>query len=122
MSIKQDFIPAGRNNRLGHNLVPKYITVHNTANDKVGANAEMHSRYVKNPTLQAGILRLMIKILFIITYQPMKTVGMMEINRQKRVCATLFSFLHIRFHGDFLSRNMICQAIAEAFHSWRKIF
>lgn len=50
MRIIQTYIPKGRNNRPGHPLSPKFITVHNTANTSKGANAAMHARYVKNPT------------------------------------------------------------------------
>ena len=50
MQIKQDFIPVSRKNRPGNKMSPKYITVHNTANTAKSANAEMHARYVKNPT------------------------------------------------------------------------
>lgn len=50
MQIKQDFIPVGRKNRPGNKMSPKYITVHNTANTAKSASAEMHARYVKNPT------------------------------------------------------------------------
>lgn len=50
MQIKQDFIPIGSKNRPRNSMSPKYITVHNTANTQKDANAEMHARYVKNPT------------------------------------------------------------------------
>lgn len=50
MKIQQDFIPKGRGNRPGNMMTPTYITVHNTGNSSKGANAEMHARYVKNPT------------------------------------------------------------------------
>ena len=40
-------IPAGRNNRPGLPLVPRYITIHETANTAVGAHAEMHCRYIR---------------------------------------------------------------------------
>ncbi|MCG8395594.1 N-acetylmuramoyl-L-alanine amidase [Bacillus atrophaeus] len=49
VNIIQDFIPVGANNRPGYAMRPIYITVHNTANTSVGANAETHARYVKNP-------------------------------------------------------------------------
>lgn len=50
VKIIQSIIPDGRKNRPGYQMVPKYITVHNTANTNKGANAELHARYVKNPT------------------------------------------------------------------------
>lgn len=49
VKITQDFIPAGNNNRPGYAMTPIYITVHNTANTAVGANAKSHASYVKNP-------------------------------------------------------------------------
>ncbi|MDY7044027.1 N-acetylmuramoyl-L-alanine amidase [Virgibacillus sp. M23] len=47
--IIQDFIPKSQTNqRPGHSMKPRYLTVHNTANSSKGANAEMHSRYLHN--------------------------------------------------------------------------
>lgn len=44
----QDFIPAGRINRRDkEKMTPQWITIHNTANDKKGANAQMHALYLK---------------------------------------------------------------------------
>ena len=54
MQIKQDFIQVGRTNRPRYSMKPIYITVHNTANLARTANAEMHSRYVKNPSTKAS--------------------------------------------------------------------
>lgn len=39
VNIIQDFIPVGANNRPGYAMTPLYITVHNTANTAVGADA-----------------------------------------------------------------------------------
>lgn len=47
MKIIQDFIPIGRSNRPQTRLHPRYITVHETDNPNVGANALAHARYVK---------------------------------------------------------------------------
>ena len=64
VSITQDFIPVGKRNRpvtysqsgaYGQYMIPKYITVHNTANTAKGAGAAMHSRWLKTtPDLLAG--------------------------------------------------------------------
>ncbi len=54
MNIIQDFIPASNGNRPGYNLNPIYITIHETANTSAGADAEMHARYVKNPSTAAS--------------------------------------------------------------------
>jgi N-acetylmuramoyl-L-alanine amidase len=48
MDIIQDFIPEGRNNRPGIFVVPKWITIHDTANTKAGADAETHAKYLKS--------------------------------------------------------------------------
>ena len=50
MRINQDFIPAGKSNRPGYPMTPEYITIHQTGNASAGANAEMHARYLKNPS------------------------------------------------------------------------
>jgi N-acetylmuramoyl-L-alanine amidase CwlA len=50
MDIIQDFIPVGRKNRPAHPMLPTYITVHETGNKSVGANAQMHARYLKGST------------------------------------------------------------------------
>ncbi|GAF67160.1 N-acetylmuramoyl-L-alanine amidase [Bacillus sp. TS-2] len=50
MIIKQDFIPETNANRPRIKMTPRFITVHETANRRNGANAQMHARYVKNPT------------------------------------------------------------------------
>ncbi|WP_054708696.1 N-acetylmuramoyl-L-alanine amidase [Bacillus sp. JCM 19041] len=50
MDIKQDFIPVTNNNRPEYAMIPEYITIHETANRSVGADAAMHARYVKNPS------------------------------------------------------------------------
>lgn len=39
-------IPEGRNNRSGAPLVPNYITVHNTDNSSIGADAEAHANFL----------------------------------------------------------------------------
>jgi len=48
VQIIQDFIPKGRRNRPGYKLVPRYITIHDTANTNVGADAMTHARYLKS--------------------------------------------------------------------------
>lgn len=47
LSIQQDFIPKGRNNRPGFAMTPEYLTIHDTANPGRGANALAHARYLK---------------------------------------------------------------------------
>ncbi|MFD3450008.1 N-acetylmuramoyl-L-alanine amidase [Microbacteriaceae bacterium 4G12] len=46
---KSMLVPLGNDNvRPGSTLLPTYITVHNTDNTAIGANAEMHGRYLLN--------------------------------------------------------------------------
>ncbi|MDQ0208869.1 peptidoglycan recognition protein family protein [Alkalicoccobacillus murimartini] len=52
MKIKQDLIPTSNRNRPGTKITPTYITEHETANKNRGANAEMHSMYVKGQDAQ----------------------------------------------------------------------
>ncbi len=47
VTIVEDFIPKGRRNRPGYKLVPRYVTIHDTANPGVGANARAHANYLK---------------------------------------------------------------------------
>lgn len=48
LNLKIDHIADGRPNRPTTPIKPKYITVHNTANPSVGADAEAHAKFVKN--------------------------------------------------------------------------
>lgn len=50
--LVQDLIPKGNSNRPQTALSPTYITVHETANTNAGANAEMHSKYLKSEDAQ----------------------------------------------------------------------
>jgi N-acetylmuramoyl-L-alanine amidase len=46
--IIEDFIPAGRPNRSGLKLSgPQWITIHDTANTRIGADALSHTKYLK---------------------------------------------------------------------------
>lgn len=55
VEIIEDFIPPGRRNRPGYKLVPRYITIHDTANTRAGADARAHAQYLKtHPDLQAS--------------------------------------------------------------------
>ena len=45
--IKTKLIPNNTAARSGYILIPKYITIHNTANTDVGANAERHAMYMQ---------------------------------------------------------------------------
>ena len=47
MNIRQDFLPTSASNRPGTRITATHITQHETANTNKGANAEMHSRYIK---------------------------------------------------------------------------
>lgn len=44
----QDFIPKGRINRPGTVNRCRYITIHDTANKSVGADAAAHAKYIKS--------------------------------------------------------------------------
>lgn len=46
LPLRVSHIPRGNHNRPGHPMVPRYITIHETSNYNVGANAEMHRRFV----------------------------------------------------------------------------
>ena len=48
MNIIQDLIPQGRINRPGTENSCKYITIHDTANKSVGADAAAHAKYIKS--------------------------------------------------------------------------
>lgn len=52
--IIKRFIPKSNDNRPGYSMDPDYITVHETANKARSADAELHSRYVKNPNTAAS--------------------------------------------------------------------
>ena len=47
MNIIQELIPKGRINRPGTKNSCKYITIHETGNKSVGANAADHAKYIK---------------------------------------------------------------------------
>lgn len=48
MVIIPDYIPIGWRNRPGVRMVPRYITIHDTANPAPGANARGHGEYLRN--------------------------------------------------------------------------
>ena len=48
LNIVQDFIPVDRSNRPGKRLLPTAITIHNTDNVDLGANAAAHAQYLKS--------------------------------------------------------------------------
>lgn len=52
--IIEDFIPVGRGNRPGYAMSPKYVTIHDTGNPSVGANAKGHANYIKGD-IAAGL-------------------------------------------------------------------
>ena len=56
LQIKQDFIPATLPTRPGTKLSANYITVHNTDNEKKGADAAAHNAYVRGPDAVARMV------------------------------------------------------------------
>lgn len=48
MKVEKRFLNKNASNRPGTRISPKYITIHETANKSIGANAEMHARYLNN--------------------------------------------------------------------------
>ncbi|MBC6971603.1 S-layer homology domain-containing protein [Bacillus sp. Xin] len=58
VTFKEWIIPTGNENiRPGYAMVPKYITIHETANPDVGANAQKHGQYLYNQatsTVESG--------------------------------------------------------------------
>ena len=48
MEIKLAFIPKYTKARCGYSMVPRYITVHNTANTKASATAKAHAEYMNS--------------------------------------------------------------------------
>jgi len=48
--IIQDFIPVGRGNRPRYAMSPRFITIHDTGNPRIGANAKAHASYLKGDT------------------------------------------------------------------------
>lgn len=53
LNIVADFIPVGNSNRPGSPLVPRQITIHNTDNSDLGADARAHAIYQKGKDAQA---------------------------------------------------------------------
>ncbi len=47
LNLKIEMIPEGASNRSGRTITPQYITIHNTSNDRAGADANAHSRFVR---------------------------------------------------------------------------
>ena len=48
LNLTIDHIPEGRPNRSGTPLKAEFITIHNTDNSSIGADAEAHAKFVKN--------------------------------------------------------------------------
>ncbi len=48
LNLKEDLIPIGKQNRPGMPNTLEFITIHNTDNVKPSANAENHSKFLKN--------------------------------------------------------------------------
>ena len=48
LNLSQELIPQGRRNRPGTAIAARYITIHNTSNTSPGADADAHSRFVRN--------------------------------------------------------------------------
>ncbi|NEP03114.1 MAG: N-acetylmuramoyl-L-alanine amidase [Symploca sp. SIO2E9] len=52
LNLEIDFIPSYNTNRPGTKIKPKYITIHNTDNQKRGAGARAHAKYIKGQHAQ----------------------------------------------------------------------
>ncbi|MEM6615014.1 MAG: N-acetylmuramoyl-L-alanine amidase [Pseudomonadota bacterium] len=48
LNLRTELIPESNGNRSGRPIAPKFITIHNTANTSKGADADAHSRFVRN--------------------------------------------------------------------------
>lgn len=55
ITIQQDIIPAGRRNRPGGRNPDTYITIHETGNTDVGADAEAHGKYLTGSAGEASL-------------------------------------------------------------------
>lgn len=53
VNIIKDILPETNRNRPQTIIEPKYITIHETGNRKVGANAKNHSAYLKSASAEA---------------------------------------------------------------------
>jgi N-acetylmuramoyl-L-alanine amidase len=53
-TIIVDYIPSTNGNRPGYPMEPEYITVHDTGNSNIGADALNHGSCVKNPSFAAS--------------------------------------------------------------------
>src|SRR5688572_2100545 len=47
INLSEELVPAGRPNRPGSAIRVEKITIHNTSNSNAGANARMHSKFVR---------------------------------------------------------------------------
>lgn len=47
LNLSIEFIPEGRPNRSGRQIAPTHLTIHNTSNASPGADANAHSRFVR---------------------------------------------------------------------------
>ena len=52
LNLVQDFVPTGNSNRPGTKLKPSSITIHNTDNTSLMANAAAHAKYMKGADAQ----------------------------------------------------------------------
>lgn len=48
LNLEENILPAGRQNRPGILMVPRFITIHNTDNSNAGADARAHGRFLIN--------------------------------------------------------------------------
>ena len=48
LNLSKEYVPEGKKNRPGDKSTPAFITVHNTGNTAKGADADAHSRLVRN--------------------------------------------------------------------------
>lgn len=57
LNLSVELIPEGRSNRSGRQIAPTHLTIHNTSNPHSGADAQAHSRFVREKgfyTLPSG--------------------------------------------------------------------
>ena len=47
IALSEELVPAGKGNRPGTKIAPKFVTIHNTSNTNPGADARAHSRFVR---------------------------------------------------------------------------
>ena len=54
LNLIEELIAAGRPNRPGSPIAPRFVTIHNTSNTGSKADARAHSRFVRNTGFYSG--------------------------------------------------------------------